>query len=38
MKILLYSDTNETAHLIKTKSPIHPILFSSSHIDTEKHV
>ena len=25
MKILFYSNTNETAHLIK--SPIHPILF-----------
>ena len=31
---LHYSDTNETAHLIK--SPIHPnLLYSESHIDTE---
>lgn len=37
MKILLYSDTNGTAHLIK--SPIHLIqTYSESHIDTDKHV
>ena len=35
MKILLYSNTNETAHLIKGQ---YIQSYSESHIDTDKHV